>query len=187
MGKLGDLFGHKVTFMASIVVFLAGSALCGMSQDMVQLVLFRAFQGLGAGGLMVGIMSVIGMMVSPRDRGKYIGVMMAVMPAAMIGGPLIGGFITDNASWRWAFYVNLPLGVLCIAIIAAVFHPHTRHKKHAIDYWGAAWLTVALSGIILFTTEGGTTLPWDAPALWCILAVAVGGVVEPIDEGRQRR
>src|SRR5690242_16984969 len=111
-GKLGDLFGHKYTFMAAIVLFLLGSALCGLAQDMSQLVLFRAFQGLGAGGLMVGIMSVLGMLVPPRERGKYMGVMMAVMPAAMIGGPLIGGFITDHLSWRWNFYVNLPLGAL---------------------------------------------------------------------------
>src|SRR6476620_4567044 len=121
-GKLGDIFGHKYTFMASIVVFLLGSALCGASQNMTQLVLFRGFQGLGAGGLIVGIMSVIGMLVSPRERGKYMGVMMAVMPAAMIGGPLIGGFITDHASWRWAFYVNLPLGIISLFVVWRTLH-----------------------------------------------------------------
>src|SRR3954470_13840292 len=121
-GKLGDIFGHKHTFMAAIGLFLVGSALCGASQDMTELVLFRGLQGLGAGGLIVGIMSVIGMLLSPRERGKYMGVMMAVMPAAMIGGPLIGGFITDHASWRWAFYVNLPLGIASLFVVWSTLH-----------------------------------------------------------------
>ncbi|HEX7662215.1 MAG TPA: MDR family MFS transporter, partial [Pseudonocardiaceae bacterium] len=178
-GKLGDLFGHKVTFMASIVVFLAGSALCGMSQDMVQLVLFRAFQGLGAGGLMVGIMSVIGMMVSPRDRGKYIGVMMAVMPAAMIGGPLIGGFITDNASWRWAFYVNLPLGVISLFVVWRTLNlpAETRPAKVVIDWWGAALLSVWTTALILMITWGGNQYPWSSWQTYLLGAVAVLGLV----------
>nr|BFE70598.1 hypothetical protein GCM10020092_038990 [Actinoplanes digitatis] len=115
-GKLGDLLGRRITFISSIAVFLIGSVLCGLSQDMGQLIGFRALQGLGAGGLMVGVMAVLAEIVPPRDRGKYQGVMMAVMPIAMIGGPLVGGFITDNLSWRWAFYVNLPLGVAALAV-----------------------------------------------------------------------
>src|SRR3954467_10421439 len=105
-GKLGDMYGRKATFMTSIVIFLVGSALSGMAQNMGELIGFRAIQGLGAGGLMVGVLSVIGEMIPPRERSKYMGLMMAVMPVAMIGGPLAGGFITDNFSWRWAFNVN---------------------------------------------------------------------------------
>ena len=176
-GKFGDLFGRKLVLQAAIAIFLLGSALCGLAQDMTQLIVMRALQGLGGGGLLVLTIASIGDVIPPAERGRYQGLFGGVYGLATVIGPLLGGFMVDHLSWRWIFYVNLPLGVLCIAIIAAVFHPHTRHRKHAIDYWGAAWLTVALSGIILFTTEGGTTLPWDAPALWCILAVAVGGVV----------
>jgi EmrB/QacA subfamily drug resistance transporter len=178
-GKLGDLLGHKATFMSSIVVFLVGSALCGMSQDMLQLVLFRAFQGLGAGGLMVGIMSVIGMMVSPRERGKYVGVMMAVMPAAMIAGPLIGGFITDNASWRWAFYVNLPLGLLSLVVVWHTLNlpSETRPAKVVIDWWGAALLSVWTTALILLITWGGNQFPWSSWATWALGTVAALGLV----------
>src|SRR3954447_5050961 len=109
-GRLGDMHGRRPLMLIAVTIFLVGSALCGASQNMTELVVFRGVQGLGAGGLIVGVMSVIGMLVSPRDRGKYMGVMMAVMPAALIAGPLIGGWITDNASWRWVFYVNIPLG-----------------------------------------------------------------------------
>ena len=109
-GKIGDLYGRKGIFLTSIVIFLVGSALCGMAQDMGQLIGFRALQGLGAGGLMVGVMAIIGDLVPPRERGRYQGMMAGVMALAMIGGPLVGGFITDHLSWRWAFYVNLPLG-----------------------------------------------------------------------------
>jgi EmrB/QacA subfamily drug resistance transporter len=178
-GKLGDLLGHKATFMASIVLFLIGSALCGMSQNMLELVLFRAFQGLGAGGLMVGIMSVIGMMVSPRERGKYMGVMMAVMPAAMIGGPLIGGFITDNASWRWAFYVNLPLGLLSLLVVWHTLNlpAESRPAKVVIDWWGAAVLSIWTTSLILLITWGGNQFPWSSWQTWLLGATAVLGFV----------
>jgi EmrB/QacA subfamily drug resistance transporter len=172
-GKLGDLFGHKLTFMTSVVLFLAGSALCGLSQNMTQLVFFRAFQGLGAGGLIVGIMSVIGMLVSPRERGKYIGVMMAVMPAAMIGGPLIGGFITDHVSWRWNFYVNLPLGAVALFVIWSTLHlsHETRPKdKVEIDWWGAGALTVWTTALVLAITWGGTQYAWGS---WQIVGLGL--------------
>src|SRR3954467_6891948 len=120
-GKLGDLYGRRTTFLAAIVLFLAGSALCGMAHNMAELIGFRAIQGLGAGGLIVGVLSIIGVMIPPRERSKYQGVMMAVMPVAMIGVPLIGGFITDHLSWRWAFYVNLPLGI--VALVVALLTP----------------------------------------------------------------
>lgn len=174
-GKLGDLFGHKYTFMTAIVLFLIGSALCGVAQDMTQLVLFRAFQGIGAGGLIVGIMSVVGMLVPPRERGKYIGLMMAVMPVAMIGGPLIGGFITDHVSWRWNFYVNLPLGGLALAVIWSTLHlsVETRKKeKVVIDWTGAGVLTVWIVSLVLAITWGGSQYPWGSWRIISLFAVA---------------
>src|SRR5689334_2359238 len=105
-GKLGDLYGRKRWLIAAILVFLAGSALSGMAHSMDQLIAFRAVQGLGAGGLMVGVFATIGDLVSPRERGQYMGFMMAAMMVAMVAGPLIGGYITDSLSWRWIFYIN---------------------------------------------------------------------------------
>jgi EmrB/QacA subfamily drug resistance transporter len=179
-GKLGDLFGHKNTFMASIVLFLVGSALCGLSQDMTQLVLFRAFQGLGAGGLMVGIMSVLGILVPPRERGKYMGVMMAVMPVSMIGGPLVGGFITDHVSWRWNFYVNLPLGGLALFVIWSTLHlthQARRTEKVVIDWWGISVLTTWIVSLVLAITWGGTQYPWDSWQIVTLFCVAAVGLV----------
>lgn len=179
-GKLGDLLGHKRTFMAAIVLFLIGSALCGIAQDMLQLVLFRGVQGFGAGGLIVGIMSVLGMLVSPRERGKYIGVMMAVMPAAMIGGPLIGGFITDNASWRWAFYVNLPLGLLALAVIWSTLHlsHETRSLREVnVDWSGAAVLSIWITGLVLAITWGGNEYAWASPQIIGLGTLALVGFV----------
>jgi EmrB/QacA subfamily drug resistance transporter len=179
-GKLGDIFGHKHTFMAAIGLFLVGSALCGASQDMTQLVLFRGVQGLGAGGLIVGIMSVIGMLVSPRERGKYIGVMMAVMPAALIAGPLIGGFITDHASWRWVFYVNLPLGIVSLFVVWSTLHlAHERpHEgKVIIDWWGAGVLSVWITSLVLAITWGGHQYPWGSWQILTLFAVAAVGLV----------
>jgi EmrB/QacA subfamily drug resistance transporter len=179
-GKLGDLFGHKKNFMAAIIIFLIGSALCGMSQNMTELVLFRAFQGLGAGGLMVGIMSVIGMMVSPRERGKYQGIMMSVMPAAMIGGPLIGGFITDHASWRWVFYVNLPLGVVSLVVVWMTLHLPAEVKsaaKVSIDWLGASVLSVWITSLVLMVTWGGNVYAWGSWQTISLGATAVVGLV----------
>jgi EmrB/QacA subfamily drug resistance transporter len=181
-GKFGDLFGRKIVLQTAIVIFLLGSVLCGIAQDMTQLILMRALQGLGGGGLLVVTMASIGDVIPPADRGKYQGLFGGVYGLATVIGPLLGGFMVDHLSWRWIFYVNLPLGVLCIAVIAAVFHPHVRHIRHTIDYWGAAWLALALSCLILFTTEGGTMLPWDSAELWFILAFAVIGILAFIYE-----
>jgi EmrB/QacA subfamily drug resistance transporter len=179
-GKLGDLFGHKYTFMCAIVLFLIGSALCGLAQDMTQLVMFRAFQGLGAGGLMVGIMSVLGILVPPRERGKYMGVMMAVMPVSMIGGPLVGGFITDNFSWRWNFYVNLPLGGLALFVIWSTLHlthETRRTEKVVIDWWGISVLTTWIVSLVLAITWGGTEYPWGSWQINLLFAIAAVGLV----------
>ncbi len=136
-GKLGDMYGRKGSFLTSIVIFLVGSALSGMAQNMGELIGFRAVQGLGAGGLMVGVMAIIGDLIPPRERGKYQGMMAAVMALAMIGGPLVGGTITDNWGWRWAFYINLPLGAIALAAVGAVLHLPKKRSEAGIDYPGS--------------------------------------------------
>src|SRR5689334_6467373 len=151
-GKLGDLYGRKTVFMTSIVLFLIGSMLCGFAQSMPQLIGFRAFQGLGAGGLMVGAMSVLGDLVPPRERGKYQGQFAAVMAVAMVGGPLVGGFITDHANWRWAFFVNLPLGGAALILLALRLHLPKRRTEHRIDWLGASLLSVGVTALVLITT-----------------------------------
>lgn len=174
-GKLGDLLGRRITFISSIVIFLAGSALCGMSQNMAELIGFRALQGLGAGGLMVGVMAVLADIVPPRDRGKYQGVMMAVMPVAMIGGPLAGGFITDHLNWRWAFYVNLPLGAVALFVCWFVLAklPRKTSSQVRIDWTGAALLTVWITTLVLITTWGGTEYSWGSLTIIGLAVVTV--------------
>ncbi|HEY2766452.1 MAG TPA: MDR family MFS transporter [Pseudonocardiaceae bacterium] len=176
-GKFGDLFGRKPTVMASVVLFLIGSALCGMSVNMGELVGFRAVQGLGAGGLMVGVLSIVGELVPPRERGKYQGVMMSVMPVAMIGGPLVGGFITDNLSWRWAFYVNLPLGAVALAVLWVTLKLPRGSGRAVIDWTGAALLTVWITALVLITSWGGTQYPWGSWQIGGLVAVTVLGFV----------
>ncbi|MFJ2443624.1 MDR family MFS transporter [Streptomyces sp. NPDC087658] len=173
-GKLGDLYGRKNIFLTSIVIFLIGSALSGMAQDMSQLIGFRAIQGLGAGGLMVGVMAIIGDLIPPRERGKYQGMMAGVMALAMIGGPLVGGTITDHLGWRWSFYINLPLGVVALAMITAVLHlPVKERSKARVDYLGAALLTIGITEIVLLTTWGGTEYAWDSGV---IMTLGITGV-----------
>lgn len=161
-GKLGDMYGRKGVFMASIVIFLIGSALSGMSQSMEQLIAFRAVQGLGAGGLMVGVMAIIGDLIPPRERGKYQGMIAGVMAVAMIGGPLVGGTITDNLSWRWSFYINLPLGAVALFMISAVLHLPKKRVQARIDYLGAALLTTGITSLVLLTTWGGNQYDWGS-------------------------
>ncbi|MGH3487319.1 MAG: MDR family MFS transporter [Actinopolymorphaceae bacterium] len=173
-GKLGDLYGRKRLFLAAIVIFLIGSALSGLSQTMVQLIGFRALQGLGAGGLIVGVMAIIGDLIPPRERGRYQGYIAAVMAAATIAGPLLGGFLTDHLSWRWVFYINLPLGAIALALLAVTLHLPRRKVSHQIDYLGAILLTVAATSAVLVTTWGGTQYAWDSATI--IGLVVVGAV-----------
>jgi EmrB/QacA subfamily drug resistance transporter len=173
--KLGDLYGRKGVFMASIVAFLAGSALTGLSQNMGELIGFRGVQGLGAGGLMVGAMAIIADLVPLRERGRYQGLMAAVMPLAFIGGPLLGGFLTDNFSWRWAFYINLPLGVLALIVVALTMHlPGRRAERVPIDWRGAGLLAAGLAALTLLCSWGGSQYPWSsAPIITLGLVTAV--------------
>ncbi|MEV7737718.1 MDR family MFS transporter [Streptomyces sp. NPDC088921] len=176
-GKLGDMYGRKGVFMTSIVLFLIGSALSGMAQDMGQLIGFRAVQGLGAGGLMVGVMAIIGDLIPPRERGKYQGMMAGVMALAMIGGPLVGGTITDNWGWRWSFYINLPLGVVALGLISVVLHLPAKRAQARIDYLGAALLTVGITSIVLVTTWGGTEYAWTSARIMELIGIGVAALV----------
>ncbi|MFD2767320.1 MDR family MFS transporter [Micromonospora eburnea] len=180
-GKLGDLYGRKAVFLTSVVVFLVGSALCGMSgssllggaQDgMIELIAFRAVQGLGAGGLMVGVMAIIGDLVPPRERGRYQGMIAGIMAIAMVAGPLVGGFITDHLSWRWAFYVNLPLGGVALLVLATTMHLPKYRTEHKIDWLGAALLSVGITAIVLVTTWGGNEYDWISPQILGLAALA---------------
>ncbi|WP_433649181.1 MDR family MFS transporter [Micromonospora zamorensis] len=191
-GKLGDLYGRKSVFLTSVVVFLVGSALCGMAgsgmlggpQDgMVQLIAFRAVQGLGAGGLMVGVMAIIGDLVPPRERGRYQGMIAGIMAIAMVAGPLAGGFITDHLSWRWAFYVNLPLGGIALLVLMTTMHLPKYRTEHRIDWLGAGLLSVGITAIVLITTWGGNEYDWTSPqifglAVLAVLALVAFGLVE---------
>jgi len=185
-GKLGDLYGRKAVFLTSVVIFLIGSALCGMSgssllggvhDGMIELIAFRAVQGLGAGGLMVGVMAIIGDLVPPRERGRYQGMIAGIMAIAMVAGPLVGGFITDHLSWRWAFYVNLPLGGLALLVLATTMHLPKYRTEHKIDWLGAALLSVGITAIVLVTTWGGNEYDWSSPQILGLAALAVVALV----------
>ena len=161
-GKLGDLYGRKGLLQGAIVVFLVGSALCGLSQNMTELIVFRAIQGLGGGGLIVLTVAVVGDIIPPRDRGRYQGFFGAVFGLSTVVGPLLGGFFVDNLSWRWIFYINIPVGILAFAVIGLTFRTRTATVRHSIDYLGAAVLAAGLSAVVLFTSLGGTTYGWGS-------------------------
>jgi EmrB/QacA subfamily drug resistance transporter len=175
-GKFGDLYGRKVVLQTAIVIFLIGSALCGLSQNMTELISFRALQGLGAGGLIVTAIAVIGDVIPPRDRGRYQGIFGGVFGVSTIIGPLLGGFFVDNLSWRWIFYVNLPIGAVAFVVIGAVFTVRPAPKQHKVDYLGAALLAGGLSAIVLFTSLGGSTWAWGSSQIIALIVIGVAAL-----------
>jgi EmrB/QacA subfamily drug resistance transporter len=169
-GKLGDLYGRKGACMNSVALFLVGTVLCGLAQSMGQLIAFRGLQGLGAGGLMVGALSVIGAVVPAQDRGRIQSTVGVMMPVAFVGGPLLGGFITDYMSWRWAFYVNVPIGLVALLAIAKGVRLPAGRATGRIDYLGTALLTTGILAITLLAGWAGTTYAWTS---WQIAGLAV--------------
>src|SRR5438552_2001119 len=172
-GKISDLFGRKRIFQLAILIFLGGSVLSGLAQNMPELILFRALQGAGAGGLLATAQAIIGDIVSPRDRGKYQGYLGAVFAFASVVGPLLGGFFVDNLSWRWVFYINIPVGIVALVVTSSVLTLPFKRIEHRIDYWGAALVMGAASSLILVTVWGGDQYGWTSAP---ILALALIGV-----------
>ncbi len=164
-GKLSDSFGRKPTFFVAITVFLVGSVLCGLSGSMTELIVFRAVQGLGAGGLITLSQTVIGDLVSPRERGRYQGLFAGVFAGCSVAGPLLGGVITDALSWHWIFYVNLPVGVAAMVLIGIGLKHRSRRVAHRVDYLGALLLSVATSCALLALSWGGNIYQWFSPVI----------------------
>jgi EmrB/QacA subfamily drug resistance transporter len=173
-GKLGDQFGRKRLFQTAIVIFLVGSALCGISQDIGQLILFRAVQGLGGGGLIVLSMAIVGDVVPPRDRGRYQGLFGAVFGLTSVIGPLLGGFFVDTLSWRWVFYINIPVGIVALVVIAGALRIPVRRARHRIDYLGTFLIASVATSLVLMTSLGGITWAWDS---WEIIGLGALGAV----------
>jgi len=173
-GKLSDLYGRKLLFQFAIGVFLVGSLLSGMAQNMYELIGFRAVQGLGAGGIMTMAQAMIGDIIAPRERGRYQGYMGTVFAVSSVAGPLLGGLFTDHLTWRWVFYVNLPLGLLALVVTQTVLRLPFQRREHRIDYLGSALMVGAVSSLLLVSAWGGSEYAWSSPV---ILGLSGAGVV----------
>ena len=173
-GKLGDIYGRRIVLQVAVIIFLIGSALCGLAQNLPELIAFRIVQGLGGGGLIVTAIAVVGDIVPPRERGRYQGFFGGVFGLSTVIGPLLGGFIVEEFSWRWIFYINLPLGLLAFAVINRTFKPHRRPSNVSIDYAGASLLALALTSLILISSLGATLIR-EAPVSF--MAITLLGVL----------
>ena len=176
-GKLGDVFGRRTLFIVAITIFLVGSALCGLAQNMTELVLFRAVQGLGAGGLFPLALATVGVIVPPRDRGRYQGLIGATFAFASIAGPTLGGFIVDHASWRWIFYVNLPVGALALIVISITMPKRTEKREHSIDYRGFFLLAAGTTSLLLALVWAGRQYAWSSAPVIGAFAAAAGALI----------
>nr|WP_231976815.1 MDR family MFS transporter [Mycobacterium sp. E740] len=170
VGKLGDLFGRKAVFQVSVLFFLAGSVLCGMAGTMTALVASRALQGIGGGAIMVTAMAVIGEVIPLRDRGRYQGALGAVFGVTTVIGPLLGGFFTDHLTWRWAFWINVPVALVVLAVGAAAIPSLAKTGRAVIDYAGILFIGLAASGLTLATSWGGSTYPWSSGVIIALFA-----------------
>src|SRR6202042_835997 len=164
-GRLGDLFGRKVVFQAAVTFFVAGSVLCGLSQSMAMLVGARALQGIGGGAITVTATALIGEVIPLRDRGRYQGALGAVFGVTTVVGPLLGGFFTDHLSWRWAFWINVPVAVVVFLVAMVAIPALGRVGRPIIDYAGIVFVGVGATGLTLATTWGGNTYPWGSPMI----------------------
>ncbi|MCJ7831700.1 MAG: MFS transporter [Dehalococcoidia bacterium] len=186
-GKLSDLYGRKLLFQAAIGIFLVGSILSGFSQSMIQLIMFRGIQGLGAGGIITMAQAVIGDIVAPRERGRYQGYIGTVFGVSAVAGPLLGGFFTDNLTWRWVFYINIPIGVAALIVTSVVLRLPFQKLSHRIDYLGAALMVSGVSALLLLTSWGGVQYAWGSPT---IIGLGAAGVILLgiflLQEGRAR-
>jgi EmrB/QacA subfamily drug resistance transporter len=176
-GKISDMFGRKKIFQTAIVIFLIGSVLCGLAQNMNQLIVFRGLQGLGAGGLMVLVLTIIGDIVTPRQRGRYQGYFGAVFGISSVVGPLLGGLFTDNLTWRWVFFINIPLGALALFAIATRLHLPVHKTQHKVDYAGAGLLATSVVSLLLATVWGGVDYAWLSPQIIGLFTTFVIGTL----------